>query len=138
MKLITLSILFCFSSILYAGVSLDIDFKKNEKGESIIFKKKIEAYYGEIQELKIPKTNKILEVLVTDKIPDFFTEGQETSKNQVLIKIKLIELRANNERVTIMSPQMVTLLGSEATMETYETKPKRTPLMTLKVRPTKI
>jgi hypothetical protein len=128
------ALLLCYT--IFAGISLDINYQESVDGKKIQLKKKIETYYGETQEFKIKGSKKILVVKVTDKIPEVLMNG-EPDESLVLVDTKIIEL-IDGERRLIASPKIVTVLGSEAFMETYEDKERKVPTMTLKLLPKKL
>ncbi|OUR96592.1 hypothetical protein A9Q84_09605 [Halobacteriovorax marinus] len=129
-----LTILFSYSAI--AGISLDIDFKNNESGKEILFKKKVETFLDETRTFTIPNSKNILEVRVTDRIPEVLLNG-EKGENQVLISMKVIEL-IDGKRKVIASPTVVSLLGEEASFNTYEGEDMKSPIMSLKLIPSRI
>ncbi|MBT4793290.1 MAG: hypothetical protein HON90_17090 [Halobacteriovoraceae bacterium] len=136
MKLITLALVALFSFSTFAGISLDIDFKNNENGKKIELKKKLEVYLDEVTTLKIPNSNKIVEIKVTDKVPEVLSNGEKFD-DQLLIDLKVVEVTGKN-RKTISSPKIITIIGKEATMETYEDESRKTAIMSLKIKPTRI
>jgi len=128
------SILFSLSTL--AGISLDIDFKNNVSGKTIHFKKTVETYLDETNTFKIPNTNNILEIKVTDRIPEIFLEGVK-GENQVFIDMKLIEV-VNNKRKVIASPKVISTLGKEASMKTYEDDAMKKEVLSLVIIPKKM
>jgi len=136
MNVLTSILVFLFSMASFAGISLDIDFKNNDSGKVTKFKKTIETYIDETQTFKIPNSNKIVEIKVTDRIPEVLTDGQKFD-DQVLVDMKVIEM-VKNERKVIVSPKIITVLGKEAMMEIYEDESRKKPMISLKVTPKKI
>ena len=136
MKKIICLIVSAFTFSAFAGISLDIDFKNTESGKVTKFKKKIETFLDETRTLQIPNSNKIVEIKVTDRIPVILTDGEKFD-DQVLVDIKVIEL-SKNDRKVIASPKVITILGKEATMETYEDENRKNTIMSLKITPRKI
>lgn len=89
MKLIIFSIIICYSSISFATINLDLQYKNSENGKTAIYKSNNEPFSDEREEYKIPNENKNYPITVTEKNPNFFNENPEASKNKVNIEIKL-------------------------------------------------
>ncbi|MDA8791817.1 hypothetical protein N9N67_01155 [Bacteriovoracaceae bacterium] len=133
-----LTLLFTLSG--FCRVSLDIQYKNFKTNKKITFNKKVELFLDEVRTLIIPKTNHILEVKLTERIPQSLI-GDEVFGDEVLVDVKVFEL-IKEERVLITSPKILTIYGKDATMEmSTEVKKKKQPqklLMSLKLSPKKI
>lgn len=129
-----LTLLFSLSSV--AGISLDIDFKNNESNKKISFKKTVEVFLDETNTFKIPNSNNILEIKITDKIPEILQEDTKAI-DQVFIDMKVIEVVRLSRKV-IASPKIISTLGEEASMKTYEGKDMKKAIMSVVLTPKKM
>ena len=123
-----------FSS--FAGITLDIDFKNNESGKMIKFKRKVKTAFDETKTFKIPDSNKQIEIKVTDKIPTDF-KGVENAPDQVFVEMKIVEVLKGQKNI-ISSPQVISTFGQESSMEVYEESAPTKMVMHLKVTPQKL
>jgi hypothetical protein len=124
-----------FSISAFAGISLDIDLKNNENGQKIELKKNITVYLDETKTISIPNSNKIVEIKVSDKLPEVMTE-EHKSNDKLLIELKIVEIIGKARKI-ISSPKIITLIGREAKMETFENESQKEAIMSLKVIPTR-
>ncbi len=129
MKVLTGFMILCFTTSTWANISLKIDFKNR----STSFNEKIDTRYDEVKIFKITQSNMEIEVMATDRIPEFFLDGEQHDE-QVLVEMKVYETSTNGRKL-ITSPKVITVLGKEATLETYEDEARKSPLMTLRVTP---
>jgi hypothetical protein len=128
--------LLLLSTSLFAGVSLNVDFKDHSNAKVAQFKQTIETYFDEVKTFKLPNSNQEIEISVTDEIPEVPTNGG-SADGMVLVDFKIYENK-NGERKLISSPKVVTTWGKEASMESYKDDSRKHPLMTLKIIPKKI
>ncbi len=138
MKLFTLLLSSILSLSCLAGISLNIDFKNHENGKKIRFKKVIETYLDETSVIPIPNSKKVIEIKVTERIPGILVDETKKTKDQVLIDFKVVEFNHKNEKKVIASPKIISLIGEEASMETFEGKDRKKAKMSLKVIPNRL
>lgn len=136
MNIIALIISSLISISTLAKMSLDIDLKNNESGQKIELKKKIEIDLNETKTISIPHSNKIVEIRMTKNIPKIM-DGNYKAGEQFLVDLKILEVIGKNRKI-ISSPKIITLIGKEASMETFEDESQKKAIMSLKVKPTKI
>ena len=136
MNIIALLISSLISISTLAQMSLDIDLKNNEDGQKLEFKKKIEIDLNETKTISIPHSNKIVEIRMTKNIPKIMGVNYKAGE-QFLVDLKILEA-IGKTRTIISSPKIITLLGKEATMETFEDESQKKAIMSLKIKPTKI
>ena len=136
MNIIALLISSLISISTLAQMSLDINLKNNESGQKIELKKKIEIDLNETKTFSIPHSNKIVEIRMTENIPKIMASDYKAGE-QFLVDLKILEA-IGKTRTIISSPKIITLLGKEATMETFEDESQKKAIMSLKIKPTKI
>ena len=87
-----------------------------------------------INTIKIPESNRTVEFSVSEKFPK---EMKINNRNQdtVLVDVKVYE-EVNGKRKLISSPQIITRLNREATLEEFDTKVSTdNPVLKLKINP---
>lgn len=135
--MLKLLVFFClFSSSAFASIKVNLDYKDNELGDEIVLKEEFETHLGETTTFNIPNKNQVIELKVTDNIPDILVETGRT-ENQVMVDMKVYK-EFKGERVLISAPKIISVFGQEASMQTYEDKEMKKPVMSLKVTPRKL
>lgn len=136
MKAITTLSSLLFLSLGFSKVSLDIDFKHIANGKEIDIVKSIDTDLNIINSISIPETNQVMELKVSHVLPEDFPKVVE-NKNSVLVDMKLYKVDGDKKEI-LSSPQIITIYGQTATMETFDTYGKDAkPVMSLKVLPRK-
>ena len=136
MKLLSLGLIL-ISSFAYSAIKLDLDLYNSSNGKEIQLQKSLKATLDEIQTIKVPNSNRIIELTVSKNMPKSMN-FRKNSKNAVLIDMKVFE-DVNGDRKLISSPKIITRLDNEATLEEFDTDSStEKPVLRLKVNPTKI
>ena len=125
-----------FNAVAFANVSLDVDFKDYGNSTVTHFKQNITAGLDEIKTFVLPNSNQEIEILVSEKLPKEIKK-MPSMKDSAMIDLKLYEVN-QGERKLVNSGKVITNWGKTATMEKFKDDSMKSPLMTLKVVPTKI
>lgn len=136
MKKIFFVMLSVFSICSFSKIALDIDFMNDDNGDVIEMKMKIETEIDKLKTFKIPKSNKIVEIQVSETIPDIMPSVGKTS-DSLYIEMNVVEVK-DNKRKVLASPQIVSFYGKEAGFEQYDDSERKNMIMSMKVLPTKL
>jgi hypothetical protein len=137
MKLITLLICSFISTAAFSKINLAIDLKSNLGGKEIELQDKIEIDFNQIKAINIPGSNQLIELSISNNIPELFPDKNEPSEDALFIDMKIIKVE-NGKREVVSSPKVLTIYGVEAKMERFKSNEKKTPELSLKLLPTKI
>jgi hypothetical protein len=123
MKKITVALilgLFSLNSI--AEVGLKFDFKLVNNDKTVSLNEDITANFDEKKTILIPDSNKIIEMTISEQIPDP-VRNPDIIVGQVYFDIKIYE-NAKNGKTLLSSPKIVTTFGTEAMLEMSTTDNK--------------
>jgi hypothetical protein len=136
MKFLTLALLLS-SSLSFSSIKLDLDLYNSEDGKEIAIKKSLNTALDTMNTFKIPESNRTIEFTISKTMPKTYRASKK-SKEEVFIDMKVFEEVDGNKKL-ISSPQIITRLNNEATLEEYDVDSStEKPTLKLKVNPRKI
>jgi ADP-glucose pyrophosphorylase len=136
MKFLALSLLLV-SSLSFSSIKLDLDLYNSSNGKEIKIKKSLDTALDTMNTFKVPNSNRTVEFTISKTMPKSYRPSKN-SKEAVLIDMKVFE-EIDGDRTLISSPQIITRLNNEATLEEYDTETStEKPVLKLKVNPKQV
>ncbi len=100
-----------------AAISTKIDYSLGKQSKMKIINTELND--GEVKILNFPDENKIVEIRATEEIPENLRDN-DVILGQIFYDIKIYET-SGDKKTLISSPQIVSLIGEEATFEMNDT-----------------
>jgi hypothetical protein len=113
---------------------LKFDFKSTEAGKTISLNQNIKANLDEVKTIKIPDSDQIIEMLITENIPEPM-RNEDIVVGEVFLDIKIYQNSKSGKKLT-SSPKIITTFGHEASLEMVSDKDDKNPMTSIKVIPT--
>ncbi|MFT6631510.1 MAG: hypothetical protein ACJAS4_001459 [Bacteriovoracaceae bacterium] len=133
-KIITSLIILLFSFNSLAELDLKFDFKSTEAGKIISLNQNIKANFDEVKTIKIPDSDQIIEMMITENIPESM-RNDDIVVGEVFLDIKVYQNFKSGKKL-ISSPKIITTFGNEASLEMISDKNDKNPKTSIKVIPT--
>lgn len=132
MKVLSMMVLAISSQLAYSVVNLDLDMKLKQGEKTEALKSKVVAELDKASVIYIPNTNKSIEVIVSEEIPEEIRDP-DLLVGEVVLDMKIFEDTKEGRKV-ISTSQIKTVFGQEASIEVSDTSEENK--TSIKVKPT--
>lgn len=117
-----------------AELDLKFDFKSTEAGKVISLNQNIKANFDEVKTIQIPDSDQIIEMMVTENIPELM-RNDDIVVGEVFLDFKIYQNSKLGKKL-ISSPKIITTFGNEASLEMLSEDSEKSPMTSIKVIPT--